>query len=48
LFGTFDTAWQAGRQSAIDAMGGEEVIDGSHILLVEDSLVETANSGNES
>jgi hypothetical protein len=29
-------------------MGGEEIISGSHMLLVEDFLGETANSGNAS
>ncbi len=45
LFLSFDPTWRTGRVSVTDEIWGEEVVNGSKILLVEHFLVETAHQG---
>jgi len=40
LFGSLGIDWETRRECVIDVIGGEEVIDGGQILLVEHFLVE--------
>ena len=44
-FGTRNTAWCIRRGKVIDLIGGDECLYGSHILLVNDFIIEVADSG---
>src|SRR5258708_35017991 len=45
LFGSLGTTWPTRRGSMIDLIGGNEFVDGSHIILVYHFIVETTRDG---